>query len=83
MSLQYTLWHLREAAEELTRLIQEVESGEVDRVGFAHLFHHLNSAWNARGAPQEACEACSEADFNRWRRFPDDLHDDFSGKADA
>lgn len=82
MPKDYTLWHLNEAAEELTRLIKgvEAEDGEFELgIGVAHLFHHLNTAWNARDASAQAIEECSEEDWYKWRRFPDDLPDEFSG----
>lgn len=82
MTTPYALWHLREAAEELNRLIRELESdadGFADGVGLAHVYHHLNTAWNSKEATAAACDACDEADFRQWRRFPTDLPEDFSG----
>jgi hypothetical protein len=38
-----------------------------------HLYHHPNTAWNAREESSERVTACSEEDFDRWRRFPQDL----------
>jgi hypothetical protein len=35
-----------------------------------HLYHHLNTAWNARDASPERVAAASGADFFRWRQFP-------------
>jgi hypothetical protein len=84
MSVKYALWNMKEAADELARLIRDLESGEtvdfVTGVGFAHVYHHLNTAWNAREATQDACDSCAESDFYRWRRFPEDLPDNFTGK---
>jgi hypothetical protein len=79
MNRDNTLFHLREAAEELQRTIREIEDepiygyGEFS-VAMQHLYHHLNTAWNARDKSQEHLAACSEADFFRWRQFPTDLH---------
>ena len=78
MNREHTLFHLREAAEELVRTIRDMETDpEYDyaefRVAMQHLYHHLNTAWNARDKTAERVAACSEADFFRWRRFPQDL----------
>ena len=74
----YVLFHLQEAYEELARTIAEIanESGyaqEEFTVAMAHLFHHLNTAWNARNVTVDRAAACSETDFERWRQFPKDL----------
>jgi hypothetical protein len=39
-----------------------------------HLYHHLNTAWNARDESPEGVAATSEEDFQRWRQFPEDLY---------
>jgi hypothetical protein len=38
-----------------------------------HLYHRLNTAWNARDESPERLAATSEEDFHRWRQFPEDL----------
>ena len=75
MNKQYVLWNLSEARREITRMLREIESDpEYDFgryvVDMAHLYHHINTAWNARDASDEAARLCSEADFERWRQFP-------------
>ena len=78
MNRQYILFNLREAAEELSRIIQTIEDrqdydyGEFS-VSANHLYHHINTAWNARDESDQATAECSEADFDRWRQFPNDL----------
>jgi hypothetical protein len=78
MNRDHTLFHLREAAEELQRTIGEMEadpaydSGEF-LVAMQHLYHHLNTAWNARDELPERVAATSDDDFRRWRQFPEDL----------
>jgi hypothetical protein len=82
MNRDWVLFNLREAQEEIQRTISEIEQdadynfGEFV-VAMSHAYHHLNTAWNSRGESQRAVEACSEADFQRWRQFPADL--DMSG----
>jgi hypothetical protein len=72
----YVLYNLREAQEELERTIRELEKdsdydfGEFV-VAMSHLYLHINTAWNARDATKSQAEKCSEADFDKWRRFPD------------
>ena len=75
MNHNYILFNLREATEELERTIREIEAnpdydvGEMT-VAFSHLYHHINTAWNARNASQEEAEECSEDNFRAWRAFP-------------
>jgi hypothetical protein len=79
MNREHTLWHLQEATEELQRTIREIENepeygyGEFS-VAMEHLYHHLNTAWNARDESPECVRACSDADFVRWRQFPLDIN---------
>lgn len=78
MNREYTLFHLREALEELTRTVEEMElnpefgAGEFS-VAMEHLYHHLNTAWNARAATQAEATVCSEENYQRWRQFPKDI----------
>jgi hypothetical protein len=78
MNKPYILWNLREALNALDQLIADMEAtadydfGEF-RVDMEHLYHHINTAWNARDASQESTDACSEGDFARWRQFPQDI----------
>jgi hypothetical protein len=37
-----------------------------------HVYHHLNTAWNARDSTNAVGEA-SEEEFRRWSQFPADL----------
>ena len=78
MNREWVLFHLREASEELTRTISEIEmhpgyrTAEF-RVAMEHLYHHLNTGWNARDAAAERVSDCSQEDFDAWRKFPGDL----------
>jgi len=38
-----------------------------------HLYHHVNTAWNARDATETQVEKATDDDFNRWSQFPTDL----------
>jgi len=78
MNKDYVLYNLREAAEELGRTIAEIEvdsdyGDEEFQIAVAHLYHHVNTAWNARHASAIQVEACVAADFARWRQFPPDI----------
>ena len=78
MTRDYVLWNLGEVAEGLSRVIQEMSadpdySREALGVEMAHLYHHLNTAWNAKDASAERVAACSAADFRDWRQFPTDI----------
>lgn len=78
MTRDYVLWNLREAATALVQLMEEMNAdpnySEAEfSVDMAHLYHHVNTAWNARAASMARIEKCSADDFNRWRQFPKDL----------
>jgi hypothetical protein len=79
MNREWLLFNLREAEEEMRRTIADIESqpdygyGEL-AVAITHVYHHLNSAWNAREASQRRVETCTEEDFLRWRQFPEDIY---------
>ncbi|MEM8564730.1 MAG: hypothetical protein AAGF57_20985 [Pseudomonadota bacterium] len=75
MNKEYVLYNLREASEQLTSLIQDLESdSEYDYgdlvIDMSHLYHHINTAWNARDESDVAVAECNEGDFNRWRQMP-------------
>jgi hypothetical protein len=70
--------HLREAADSLARVIREIEADPEYSEGelggeMEHLYHHVNTAWNARTASAERAAACSLEDFRDWRQFPADI----------
>ena len=76
MNRQFVLHNLKEAAESLANLVGEFESSsEYEepelRVDLGHVYHHLNTAWNARMSTDEEAEVCSPEDFSRWRVFPE------------
>ena len=78
MTRQYLLWNLREAAEAMSDAIREIEAdtnySEAElHVAMIHVYHHLNTAWNARHASDERVVECEAADFRSWRQFPKDL----------
>ena len=88
MNMPFIASNLKEAEEELRRLITRLESGEQlsfedYHVAMAHMYHHLNSAWNGRDATDEQWRECTEEDYQKWQKFPQDLSligdDDYYG----
>jgi hypothetical protein len=78
MNKNFLLSNLREAQEEITKTINDLETdAEYDEselsVAMMHLYHHVNMAWNARHSTPEQSKNCSDADFNRWGGYPTDL----------
>jgi hypothetical protein len=74
------LVHLREAQNELDRMIAEIEENESYDIGefrpaMSHIYHHLNTAWNGKDTPAKDYPAASRHKFHDWRKFPpnDDL----------
>ena len=77
MNRSVVLFHLREASEQLNETIQELESNrdygaEGFQVEMSHLYHHLNTAWNGRDQTDAQHAKCTDDDFKRFRRFPDE-----------
>jgi len=78
MNREWVLFHLREAATELDSIIREIQDDPsygygAFSVDMAHLYHHLNTAWNSKAESAERVKLCSQEDFDAWRRFPLDL----------
>lgn len=78
MNRDFVLFNLREAREEIDRSVKDLEgnpeySWEEFSVAMMHLYHHVNTAWNARNSTAEQSENCSDEDFKNWSRYPSDL----------
>lgn len=74
------LFNLRETLEEIDRTIRELEENpeysEAElSVAMFHLYHHVNTAWNARNSTEEEANNCSDESFNKWSRYPHDLQE--------
>jgi hypothetical protein len=75
MNKDYVLYNLDEAQKALGEIIADMRSNRDYNYGeyivdITHVYHHLNTAWNARDADKAATDKCSEEDFIRWRQFP-------------
>lgn len=77
MNRALVLHNLAEAHEALGQMLRDAQL-DVDW-GFGellaempHVYHHLNTAWNARDSTNAVGEA-SEEEFRRWSQFPADL----------
>jgi len=77
MNKRHTEFHLKEALEQLQETISSLQKEEFDEVllqlDMEHMYHHLNTAWNARNSTEEETDKCAEAEFKEWRKFPEDL----------
>lgn len=78
MNKDWILFHLREGLEELSRTIAVIEAqtyyDEIEfEIAMAHLYNHLNTAWNSRKVDPERAAKCSDEDFYTWRAFPSDI----------
>jgi len=79
MNKPYVIYNLEEAKKQLDHILKDVENdGSYDfgayKVDMQHLYHHLNTAWNARQSSQEESRECAEKDFEKWRQFPGDIY---------
>ena len=73
--LQY---HLKELHDDLRRVLNEVSSQSVNNVAlyidFAHMYHHLNSAWNSREYTSlDNPELMRDARYFELASFPTDI----------
>ena len=77
MNKSYTEFHLKEALEQLEQTLCSINSGEYDETDLQpdmeHLYHHINTSWNARHASSSQAEKCSQEDYEQWRLFPTDI----------
>jgi len=78
LNKEHLQFHLHEALEELSRTVNRCENdpeySEAEfSVAMEHLYHHLNTAWNARNFGSERIKQATDQDFNVWGLFPSDL----------
>jgi hypothetical protein len=72
-------FELTDAQEHLAQLCQEMQQnpafGETDfRLSLAHVYAHLNRAWNRRAATDAQVEPeTKQATWDEWSRFPTDI----------
>ena len=76
--LAHLSYNLQDAHEELERLLKMTgPDGEMDEsyfdVKFAHMYWHLNTAWNTRNFTNEELQASDHDETNRHGQFPTDL----------
>lgn len=78
MNKSYISYNLKEGLKQLKEIIKEMESnadydyGEYS-VDMNHLYHHVNTAWNAKYSTKIESDECSEKNFENWRKFPTDI----------
>ena len=78
MNKEWVLFHLKEALEEIESTIKDIETdAEYDEpeyaVAMAHLYHHVNTAWNSRNSSDSDTEESNDSNFQKWRQFPIDV----------
>jgi hypothetical protein len=78
MNKAWIATNLQEAIEELQQTLRELPDAEYGfgnfSVAMAHAYHHLNTAWNSRDVSEDELGTMGDAEFNRWRAFPKDVH---------
>jgi hypothetical protein len=72
-------YDLQDASEELSAIIELIRPNEeIDEdefnVRFAHLYWHLNSAWNVRNLSDKDLDSANSEQSNLWGKFPKDLN---------
>lgn len=76
ISKSWIRFELQDAQEELTHIMDDLQNnsdyGAAEyQIAMAHLYHHINSAWNARHASMEDIE--SQEKYDEWEQFPKDI----------
>ncbi len=77
MNRELVLHNLTEAHQALSRMLEEARQDPEWGVGdlmaeLPHLYHHINTAWNARESGNAVGQA-SDTEFRQWSDFPTDL----------
>ena len=77
MNKALVLHHLAEAYEAIGQMLQDAREDPEWGIGelsaeMPHLYHHINTAWNARDSSNAIGEA-SDDEFREWSVFPTDL----------
>ncbi len=77
MNTTNSLFHLKEALEQLQETITALETGSLEEISFQieieHLYHHINTAWNSRDSTEQETNECNKENFSKWQKFPVDL----------
>lgn len=74
----YVLYNLEEAHEEIGLVMRDLKrdpaysEAQLERA-LRHVVHHINIAWNARGARAEAIHEATDDELSTWSRYPTDL----------
>lgn len=80
INLNIVTTNIKEAHEELQKIVQTMaKNANMDEtelgIALAHIYHHLNFAWNARFKSDLEYATLSDDDFIQWSRFPEDIKD--------
>lgn len=72
----WVLFELQDAREALAQIINDLKNDDdydetEYRIHMAHLYSHVNSAWNMRAATTD--EVTNGEKFEEWNRFPTDI----------
>jgi len=78
MNREWVVYHLKEALGVIQETINSIENspkyGEDDYLlSMTHLYHHVNTAWNAQHFSAHETEESSESNFKAWQQFPVDM----------
>ncbi len=74
------VYNIAEAREQLEQIEARAKNGKKPSEGelqimLEHAYHHLNFAWNIRRIPTEKYSKSSDAEFNRWSKFPREIEE--------
>jgi hypothetical protein len=72
--------NIAEAREQLEQIEARAKSGKKPAEGelqvmLEHAYHHLNFAWNVRHVITKRYAKLSDAEFNRWSKFPKEIEE--------
>ena len=74
------LSNIAEARDQLEQIDARAKNGKKPTEGelqimLEHAYHHLNFAWNIRHLPSKRYGKLSDAEFNRWGKFPKEIEE--------
>ena len=77
LNLEIIKSNLSEARKELEKLERKAASGALEevelKIGLQHAYSHLNFSWNIRRIPTAQYASLTQAEFDKWGRYPPEI----------
>ncbi|MHB8859035.1 MAG: hypothetical protein ACYC6Z_06080 [Thermoleophilia bacterium] len=79
MNKEFIIFNLTEAKDALDQIIHDFHKDpEYEKadlwVDITHVYHHVNTAWNAQDISEQQVASQTDKEFYEWRQFPKDIN---------